>query len=149
MEDRDAAVLRMLVALRGLSDSMDRMHGAVEDDMSMNVTDVRALRLLVDSEQRGEDVSPHDISRHLRITTASTTKLLDRLESAGHIERRPHPRDRRGRIVVLTDHSRRSFFLHFGGHLATMRTVAEEYSTPDLETIAAFMQRMSGALDPR
>lgn len=146
---RGDAVMATLVGLRALSDAMDRMHGAIEDEMDMNITDLRALRLLIEDEQRGASVSPHDLARHLRITTASTSKLVDRLESAGHVERHPHPSDRRARVIRLTDHSRRSFFAHFGGHLGTMRTVAEAYTDDELRSIARFMSEMSEALDPR
>ncbi len=96
---------------------MDRMHGGMKGDMDMNATDLAALRMLIVREGRGETVSPHDVARHLRISTASTTKLLDRLSASGHIERRPHPSDRRARIVILTDESRSSFFRHFGQRL--------------------------------
>lgn len=148
MVERDESTMRVLIALRALSDAMDRMYGAVEVDMVMNTSDLRALRLLIENEQRGESVSPHEIASHLRITSASTTKLLDRLEEAGHLERHPHPRDRRARVVRLTDHSRRSFFLHFGAHLGSMRSVAEGYSPEQLAVVADFMSRMAGALDP-
>lgn len=147
--ERDESTMRVLLALRSLSDAMDRMYGAVEDDMVMNTSDLRALRLLIESEQRGETVSPHEIASHLRITSASTTKLLDRLEGAGHLERHPHPRDRRARVVQLTDQSRRAFFTHFGAHLGTMRSVTDEFSPEELTIVADFMTGMAGALDPR
>ena len=81
----------MLQAVRALSDAMDRMHGGMKGDMEMNATDLAALRMLIVREERGETVSPHQVADHLRISTASTTKLLDRLPASGHVERRPHP----------------------------------------------------------
>ena len=107
----------------------------------------RALDVAV-IEQREQPVSPHDLARHLRISTASTSKMLDRLATSGHIERRPHPRDRRARIVALTDTSRRAFFTHFGQHLSAMRAVAERYSDEDLATIGRFMGEIADAVDP-
>lgn len=149
LPERSDAVFGALIALRSLSDAMDRMYGAMENDMEMNITDLRALRLLIEREQRGSAVSPHDLARHLRITTASTSKLLDRLEAAGHVERHPHPSDKRARVVSLTDHSRRTFFTHFGAHLTTMRGVADRYSADELQSISRFLTEMSDALDPR
>lgn len=149
VRESDESILAVLRALRGLGDALDRMHGAMGEGMDMNQTDLRALRMMVERESRGEIVSPHDLARHLRISTASTSKLLDRLELAGHVERRPHPSDGRARIVVLTEHSRRTFFTHFGEHLETMGRIAREYSKPELATIANFLRDMAGALDPR
>lgn len=135
----DRAVLDVLLAVRAFSDAMDRMHGGMKDDMDMNASDLSALRMLIMREQRGDPVSPHDLAEHLRISTASTTKLLDRLTVSGHVERRPHPTDRRARVIVLTDRSRRTFFEHFGERLQAMRGVADRYSDAELAVIARFL----------
>jgi DNA-binding MarR family transcriptional regulator len=142
----DAAVLDVLQELRALGDALDRMHGGMRGEMDMNQTDLSALRMLVIREQRGESVSPHELARHLRISTASTTKLLDRLVASGHVERHPHPRDRRARIVVLTEASRREFYRHFGERLAAMRGVAVGYDETALATIARFLAEISDAV---
>lgn len=140
--------MRVLQAIRAFSDAMDRMHSGMKGDMEMNSTDLAALRMLIMREQRGQDVSPHDVARHLRISTASTTKLLDRLSESGHVQRQAHPRDKRSRIVVLTEVSRREFFKNFGATLAAMRGVAENYREDELQVIARFMSEVSAAIDP-
>lgn len=144
----DHAVMDVLHAVRAFTDAMDRMHGGMKDDMDMNATDLAALRMLIIREGRGEPVSPHQVADHLRISTASTTKLLDRLAASGHIERRPHPSDRRARVVVLTDESRHSFFHHFGRRLGSMRAVADGYSDEELAVISRFLAGISDTLDP-
>jgi DNA-binding MarR family transcriptional regulator len=142
----DHAVLQVLLAVRAFSDAMDRMYGGMKGDMDMNASDLSALRMLIMREQRGESVSPHDLSRHLRISTASTTKLLDRLTAAGHVERRPHPTDRRARVIVLTQRSRDTFFEHFGERLQAMRGVADRYSDDELAAIARFLGELGEVL---
>lgn len=146
--DHEQAVLRVLVAIRAVSDAMERMHSGMKDDLEMNATDVAALRLLIIREQQERSVSPHDIARHLRISTASTTKLLDRLVDSGHVERLPHPTDRRGRVVVLTGEARQSFFRVFGERLRAMRAIALGYEESELAVIARFLDDLSGAMDP-
>ena len=145
----DHAVMEVLQAIRAFSDAMDRMYGGMKGDMEMNLTDLAALRMLIMREQRGEPVSPHDVARHLRISTASTTKLLDRLSESGHVERRPHPHDRRARVIVLTEESRRSFFRHFGLRLQGMRGVADRYSDDELATITRFLEELGEVFDPK
>jgi DNA-binding MarR family transcriptional regulator len=147
--DHDHAIMRVLTSIRALSDAVDRMHSGMKGDMDMNATDLAALRLLIMREQAGASVSPREIAGHLRISTASTTKLLDRLELSGHIERRAHPRDRRARVVVLTDAARQSFFRTFGAHLRAMRGVATRYDESELAVIGRFMEELSGAIDPQ
>ena len=144
----DAAVWGVLTAVRAFSDAMDRMYSGMKGDMEMNATDLAALRMLIIREQREQPVSPHDIARHLRISTASTTKLLDRLTEAGRVVRRPHPRDGRARIIVLTERSRQEFRLHFKDSVGAMREVAQQFSAGDLAIITDFLLRVSAAIDP-
>ena len=139
-------VVRAMESVRTLSDALDRMNSGMKGDMDMNASDLATLRMLIIREQRGEAVSPHDVASHLRISTASTTKLLDRLAASGHLERRPHPSDGRARVVVLTPKSREEFFRHFGAHLRAMLDVAERYSDDQLATISDFVDRLSEAI---
>lgn len=146
--EHEYAVMRVLTSIRAMSDAMDRMHSGMKGEMDMNATDVAALRLLVIREQQGRAVSPRDIARHLRISTASTTKLLDRLVDSGHVERRLHVSDGRARVVVLTDRARASFFRVFGERLRAMRGVAMRFDEAELDVIARFLDELSGAMDP-
>ncbi len=141
-------VREAMQAIRAFTDAMDRMHNGMKSDMDMNGTDLAALRMIIMREQRGHTVRPHDLARHLRISTASTTKLLDRLTEAGHVERRPHPHDRRARIIVLTDASRREFYRHFGERLRAMRQVAEQYTDEELAVMVRFLADLTEALEP-
>jgi DNA-binding MarR family transcriptional regulator len=145
---RDFAVRDVLTAIRALGDAMDRMHSGMKGDMDMNATDIAALRMLIMREQRDETVSPHQLADHLRISTASTTKLLDRLTASGHLERRPHPGDRRARIVVLTQASRDEFYQHFGERMRAMRGVTTGYDDEELRVVTRFLLELSEAIDP-
>lgn len=146
--DRDRLVMDSMLAFRAFSDAMDRMHGAMRGDMEMNATDLAALRMLVIREQRGETVKPHDIAEHLGISTASTTKLLDRLSGSGHISRLPHPNDRRSRVVTLTEGARSEFYRHFGERLARMRAGMVAFDDDELRVVIRFLRDMTVALEP-
>lgn len=143
---RDELVMEAMTAVRAFSDAMDKMHGGLRGDMDMNASDLAALRMLIVREQRGEWVSPHDIASHLAISTASTTKLLDRLTASGHLERRPHPRDRRARVVVLSQAARAEFYEHFGARMRRMRAAMEGYSDVELRACVRFLADMEDAL---
>lgn len=140
------AVTHTLRAVQTLSDALDRMHSGMKGDMDMNASDLATLRMLTIREHRGQMVSPHDVATHLRISTASTTKLIDRLVASGHLERLPHPSDGRARVVVLTDKSRREFFRHFGAHLGAMSEVAQRFDDRELDTIVAFIDGLTESI---
>ncbi|SBS70340.1 MarR family winged helix-turn-helix transcriptional regulator [uncultured Microbacterium sp.] len=142
----DHLMLEAMKAVRAFSDAMDRMHGDLRGDMGMNASDLAAMRMLILREQRGELVKPHDIAKHLSITSASTTKLLERLEESGHLERLPHPTDRRARIVVLTDQARAEFYQRFGERMRKMRGAMSGYDVEELKVVVRFLSEMEEAL---
>lgn len=115
--------------------------------MDMNITDVATLRLLIMRNEQGLVVTPADIARHLRISTASTTKLLDRLVASGHVTRQPHPSDRRARSIELTDAARAEFFRLFGRRLAAMRAVLTDFTDAELDAARRLLSAISTALD--
>lgn len=75
--------------------------------MKLGDSDMRALRYAIAAQNGGEMVTPGALAEHLSISTASVTKMLDRLATAGHIRRRPHPMDRRSVAIEVTDETRK------------------------------------------
>jgi DNA-binding MarR family transcriptional regulator len=95
----------LLQAVRDLVDADRDMRRATSRRMGLGETDIRAVRFVMAAFGEGSGVSPHELASHLGISTAATTVLLDRLVSAGHVERVPHPTDGRGKLVVPTAHA--------------------------------------------
>jgi DNA-binding MarR family transcriptional regulator len=54
----------------------------------------------------GEQLSPGALADTLVLSTGAMTNRIDRLEAEGLVAREPHPHDRRGVIVRLTDRGR-------------------------------------------
>src|SRR5690625_7671506 len=69
--------------------------------MQLDETDMKALHYLIVCEQQGVVATPSTIAAHLGISSASTTKLLDRLEKGGHVRRSRHPSDRRALAISI------------------------------------------------
>ncbi len=55
--------------------------------------------------------TPSEIAERLRITTASVTELVDRLERDGLVSRGRHPSDRRKLLITLTAEGQRKSML--------------------------------------
>lgn len=102
-DESDAEARSILEALRAFRRADEAMRRRAGRDMKMNLTDLRALQHVIACEGRGEPATPRGLAEYLTISTASTTKLLDRLVASGHLERRPHPSDRRSVVVVASD----------------------------------------------
>lgn len=59
------------------------------------------------SRAPGQVLRVGDLSQALQITVGGASKLVDRIEDAGLLERRPDPRDRRAALIALTPTGRR------------------------------------------
>jgi DNA-binding MarR family transcriptional regulator len=69
---------------------------------------------------------PADLEREMLLAQYGVSRLLDRLESAGYIERRPVPEDKRGQTIMLTPAGR-----------ATRRRIWPVYARAIQETIGS------------
>lgn len=87
----------LTVAVRNLISTSRELTARTSRELGVNATDMDALTLL---ELHGP-MGPAQLATQLGLRTASVTVLIDRLERAGHVERTPHPTDRR-RIAVTT-----------------------------------------------
>src|SRR5215469_1071434 len=73
-------------------------HRAVGQLLGVNVTDMKCLDIMT---LKGS-ASPSELAEHTGLSTGATTAMIDRLEHAGLVVRRPHPTDRRGTLVILS-----------------------------------------------
>lgn len=68
--------------------------------MSARIT-LAEFDALVTVSQSDDPVTPKQLASVLGLTTSATTAVLDRLETAALVARRPHPHDRRSLVVAL------------------------------------------------
>ncbi|HEX9088004.1 MAG TPA: MarR family transcriptional regulator [Arthrobacter sp.] len=141
--DPPAAVLQALRDYRTVEVARRR---STRDSMGMGETDLLALRYLLRAQAGGERVGPKDLSRALGITTASTTSLIDRLVSSGHVRREPHPTDRRSLLIVPTVATDAEVRATLGDMHRRMMAVAEGLSAEEARTVVSFLRRMSEAV---
>jgi DNA-binding MarR family transcriptional regulator len=81
---------------------LDGMRAAGFDDVRPKYNAV--LRHL---DERGTRAS--ELARRAGLTRQALTQIVDELEAAGYVERRPDPGDRRAKLVVYTEAGRRGF----------------------------------------
>lgn len=141
--DYGAAVLKSLRDYRAAETIIRR---STRDSMGMGETDILALRYLLRAQASGKTVVPKDLSQFLGITSASTTSLIDRLVSSGHVRREAHPSDRRSVVVVPTVESDTEVRETLGAMHRRMMTVAESLSAEEARIVVAFLQRMAEAI---
>jgi len=113
-------------------------HQAVGQLLGVNVTDMKCLDIMT---LRGS-ASPSELAEHTGLSTGATTAMLDRLERAKLIERRPHPTDRRSTLVVLSKEATRKLPAMFESLAKAMEKLVSGYSEKELKVLADFFAKV-------
>jgi len=89
-----------MLVIRMAKSLVERMVVKAPDGSSTGFTMMHALAARFVDAQGG--ATTVEIAAHLGITKQSASELVQALEAVDVVERRPHPDDRRARIVALT-----------------------------------------------
>lgn len=144
---RQIAVL--MGALGELRDAEQRLSRASRRYMHLNETDMRALHYLIVCSNRGLIATPGAMAKHLGISTASTTKLLDRLASGGHIVRAAHPTDRRALAITITPETRLAAMETIGRQQAKRFYAAARLTSEERDVVIRFLRDMTDEITLR
>jgi len=139
-----AQIVRVLSGLRRWRESEQALSLESRSHMRLNETDMQALRFIIVGKNQGIIVTPGSLAEHLNISTASTTKLLDRLAAAGHIERSPHPTDRRALMITITKSTHERVRESVGRTHALRFEAAARLTAEEREIVIRFLQDLSG-----
>ena len=136
-------ISELMTALGELREAELLLSEAARRFMRLNATDMRALHYLIVAGNRGELVTPGALAQHLRISSASTTKLLDRLERGGHVVRAPHPTDRRALVVSITAGTRRAAMETVGRQQSKRFSAAARLTAEERDVVIRFLRDMT------
>lgn len=129
---------------RRLSNATVMFHQAIADRLGMNLTDYKALGILIDTGP----ITAGRLAEITGLTTGAVTGIVDRLERSGHVRRERGSEDRRKVIIQpirTPEHDQAA-----GGIFAPLLRAVEEdlagYSEDELALILGFMDRHAATL---
>jgi DNA-binding MarR family transcriptional regulator len=128
-------------ALYAVLQAADDAGRAMSERLGVGASDTAALQHLFVHGPAG----PVDLGRSLGLGSAAATMLADRLERAGHVERHPHPDDRRRRRLVPTEQARRDVWRVLGPLIARLDAVEAEFDEDERAVVARYLERVLGA----
>ncbi|MFJ1759209.1 MarR family winged helix-turn-helix transcriptional regulator [Amycolatopsis sp. NPDC088138] len=134
MEDSSVA-LRVNLALRELLALAHDVQQALARRLALGPTDVQALQHLAG----GGPMGTVDLAHALKIRSASATVLVDRLESAGHVRRGPHPSDRRRITLTVTEPARAEIRAALAPLVDAITRLTEGLEPDHAESVARFL----------
>lgn len=134
---------RALAAVREYGVHLTLFRNAVSEWAGLNVTDMECLRLLF---LKGT-ATPTELAKHTGLTSGATTAMLDRLEHAGLIERRPNPNDRRGTLIAAAESSAEKAASWFASARNAQDKLISSYSEEELEIISDVFEKFTKLWD--
>ena len=104
-------------------------------ELGVGITDLDALGRLFE----GEPLGPTELGRRVGLGSAASTALVDRMERAGHVERRPHPHDRRRQVLAPTAHAQEELWRVLTPLVRDVERIAEGFDEHERAAIARFL----------
>lgn len=129
-------------ALREVTQANSEVTRELGRRLGLGGNDMTALDHLFQNGPLG----PAELGQLLGMRSASATVLVDRLEAAGHVERRSHPTDRRRLIVEPTPHAVEEVLGLIRPLVANLDAVAEELTPDERQIVAQYLKRVSDVL---
>lgn len=111
--------------------------------LGLGVNDMAAMDHLLQDGPLG----PAELGNFLGMRSASATALVDRLEAAGHVERRPHPTDRRRLVVEPTPHAVEEVLGVIRPLVASLDAVAAGLAPDERQAVARYLRQVSEVLN--
>lgn len=137
---------RLMNAMARMKRTEEALSRASQEYMQLSETEMRAVHYLIVAANQGKVATPGALARHLSITSASTTKLLDRLERGDHITRGPHPTDRRSLSITVTERTHAVARDTVGRAHAERFTVAAALAPSEREVVIDFLSRVADGM---
>ena len=123
-------------ALRLLQTAMGETEVALSRRLGMSHTDLTAMAHLTFTPQA---MGPRELSGRLGITPGAATELVDRLERAGHLQRRRDTVDRRRVHLIPTVSALDQVRLELRPLIAALDSVVTEYSEEERAAIRRYL----------
>ncbi|MEC5150043.1 MarR family winged helix-turn-helix transcriptional regulator [Cryobacterium sp. GrIS_2_6] len=136
----------VLAALRAFRAADAAMRERARAELAVNETDLVAIRHLIQREARRTPVSPKDLTAHLGISSAATSKLLARLTRTGHIRREAHAVDGRVQLIFATPAAHQEVRRALGGVHERMFAAAEDLEPSERHAVVRFLTAVADAM---
>ncbi|CAM5703232.1 Transcriptional regulator OS=Kitasatospora aureofaciens OX=1894 GN=GCM10010502_40990 PE=4 SV=1 [Kitasatospora aureofaciens] len=138
--------MRLVHLLRGLTVELDLFGAEFAARSGLHPTDLRALIHLLDAARAGEVVTPGRLGEALRLNSAGTTGLVDRLERLGLIRRERDPEDRRRIRLMVEERAMELGQGFFGGLIGDLVAAMDRFDAAELATARRFLEAMTSVV---
>ncbi len=123
----------------------EQMEFIMQRELDVNETDFQAMQHLM---QEGS-MSPGELAQLLHLTPAAATTVIDRLVKKGHVNRSPHPTDRRRSLISPNRESVRTAMGWLMPMSLDVDKLVRDYDHSEQDIIVNFLNGVVGAMSNR
>jgi DNA-binding MarR family transcriptional regulator len=131
----------MTARLQRFGLARDQMRSALASGAGISPTDLDALEHL----EAAGPLTQRELGTRLALTSGAITMLVDRLERAGWVRRRPHPSDRRSVLVELSARAAERAPAGLAAYHARIKAIAAGVPAAHQVAVASFLQAAAEA----
>ncbi|MFD3534781.1 MarR family winged helix-turn-helix transcriptional regulator [Streptomyces sp. NPDC058664] len=137
--EEQSRAMGLVHLLRAVTVEFDMLGAEFAARHGLHPTDVRALIHLLDAERAGTRATPGWLGGQLRLNSAGTTSLVDRLERLGLVSRGRDTADRRRVLLKVEEKAMDLGQSFFGPVIGEVLAAAEVFEAGELETVRRFL----------
>ena len=135
-DQTDEPADRIIAAMTDLAGALGRLNDLIAQHLGIAQTDLLCLHVL----NRAGASTAGALSSRLGRTTGAVTHMIDRLEKAGYVRRKPDPGDRRRVLVEASAPALERIASFYEGMDARSRRLTATFSGGQLAAIHAFLR---------
>lgn len=125
--------------LRRFAEESARLTAIFGDAHGLYSRDLSALAAIAEGAQADQPLGPARLAEALHLSPSATTALIDRLEGAGHLVRRPDPGDRRRTVLDMQPQALEVASAFFEPLSVALDEVMDHYTLEQLMVIDGFL----------
>ncbi len=113
------------------------------------LTDVQYNVMSLLKHQSGEHggLTQVELSRMMLVNRANITTLIDRMEKAGLVARKPVPDDRRYNVIELTPHGLKMYHQVAGVYKKKITEMMHVLSQSELDSLSGILEKLRSNID--
>jgi DNA-binding MarR family transcriptional regulator len=134
-DQTDELANRIIAAMTDLAGALGRLNDLIAQHLGIAQTDLLCLHVL----HRAGASTAGALSSQLGRTTGAVTHMIDRLEKAGYVRRKPDPQDRRRVLVEASAPALERIASFYEGMNARSRRSIADFSDDQLAAIHTFL----------
>ncbi|MGJ7530726.1 MarR family winged helix-turn-helix transcriptional regulator [Variovorax sp. GB1P17] len=143
----DLGVRRLAPLMRvlRLSSLLEKELAQIAKEQSITGAQFQVLAALLRHDPRPQSLS--ELTRIAILTSGSMTSLVDRLEERDFVRRQPHPTDRRGVLLTLTDVGRNVINAALKTRVRRLHALADTLTADELDRISQALRKLLLAVE--